>query len=403
MSFFRDLYYQLQQLPRTIKLFYVSDIFFAFSQAIFATLFNLHLLKVGYNAEHIGSLQSLSALLMALAAVPVGLVADRVGRRWFYVAGSVLFGIPYGVMPLLTDFRLLMVAYAIHTIGMALMMVNESPLLAGEVGPDKRASVFSFMMINFFLWNTLGIQLAGFLSKWLPPGQLSEYVWPLALSACCAVIAGIIRAFLPFKPYLPARQALRILPSRTALLLALVSVLSGASMALMQSFSNVVFAERFAFDSATIATVMTVGGILGWVASLFVPWTSQRLGELRGYALVVSLQGLLLIYLGMAASPVTFLPGFWMRTILQNMQMPLFSAFSMGVTADAERATANSYAMVGRNLGAGVASGWLGVVLAGGDYLLAFAAAGIAALATAGVTLFAFRRTGAQTATDLQA
>lgn len=402
MTFFRDLYSQLHQLPRTVRLFYVSDIFFAFSQAIFVTLFNLHLLKVGYNAEHIGRLQSLSALLMALAAVPVGVVADRIGRRWFYVAGSLLFGIPYAIMPVLTDFRPLMAAFGVHTLGMALMMVNESPLLAGEVGPDKRASVFSFMMINFFLWNTLGIQLAGFLSRWLPPGDLSEYLWPLVLAACCAVIAGIIRAFLPFRPYTPARQGLRILPSRTALLLALVSVLSGSSMVLMQSFSNVVFAERFAFGSATIATVMTVGGVLGWVASLFVPWTSSWLGELRGYALVVSLQGLLLLYLGMAATPATFLPGFWMRTILQNMQMPLFSAFSMGVTVDAERATANSYAMVGRNLGAGIAAGWLGMVLAEGNYLLAFAGAGLAALATAGMTLFAFRGAGGHCPADLQ-
>lgn len=403
MTFIRDLYGQLSGLPRTIKLFYVSDIFFAFSQAIFVTLFNLHLLKVGYNAGHIGSLQSVSALLIACAAVPIGVVADRFGRRWLYVAGSLLYGIPYAVLPLLTDFRLLMAAFAVHTVGMALMFVNESPLLAGEVGPDKRASVFSFMMINFFLWNTLGIQLAGFLSRWLPPGHLSEYVWPLALAAGCAVVAGMIRAFLPFKPHPPVRQGFRILPSRTALLLAVVSLLGGAFVALMQNFANVIFAERFQFGSETIATMMTIGGLLGWMASLFVPAVSRRFGDLRAYALVVGLQGIVLMGLGVAATPATYLPGFWLRNMLQNMQMPLFSAFSMGVTEESERATANSYVMVGRNLGSGMAARFMGVALTSGNYLLSFTAAGLLALAAAGVALLAFRKIGETRRTDVQA
>ncbi len=391
MTFFRDLFGQLRSFPRTVKLFYVSDIFFAFAQAIFATLFNLHLLKVGYNAEHIGTLQSLAAMVIALAAVPIGVLADRFGRRGMYVTGSLLFGIPYGLMPLLTDFRLLMVVYGVHNLGMALMMVNESPLLAGEVGPERRASVFSFMMINFFLWNTLGIQLAGFLSRWMPAGALSEYVWPLALAAGCAVVSGMIRMSLPFRPYKPARVGMRILPSRTALLLALVSVVSGAFTALLQNFGNVILAERFSFGSETIATILTVGGVLGWIASLFVPWTSGRLGDLRAYAMVMGLQGLVLMSMGLADAPFAYLPGFWLRTMLSSMQMPLFSAFAMGVTEDAERATANSYAMVGRNVGTAVASKWFGMLLASGTYLLPFAAAGIFAVAAAGFTLLAFR------------
>lgn len=392
MAFAYELAGQVRSLPRTIKLFYVSDIFFAFAQAIFMTLFNLHLLKVGYNTVHIGMLQSLSSLLLAVTSIPIGLAADRFGRRGLYVVGSLLFGLPYAVMPHLTELRLLQIAYAVHTLGMALIFVNESPLLAGEVGPDKRASVFSFMMINFFLWNTLGIQLAGFLTRWLPPGALSEYVWPLALAALCALISGVIRALLPFKPHRPVNPGgLRLLPSRTALLLALVSLVAGGAMALMQNFNNVILAERFRFSSEQIATVLTIGGILGWVGSLFVPWTSRRLGEVRGFSLVTGLQSLVLVYLGLAATATTFLPGFWVRTILGNMQMPLFSAFAMGVTAEAERATANSYAMVGRHLGTAIAVQWFGTTLATESYLLSFGSAGLLAAVTAAITLLAFR------------
>jgi hypothetical protein len=49
--------------------------------------------------------------------------------------------------------------------------LNKSPLLAGEVDSDQRASVFSFMKISLFIWNTPGIQLAGFVANWLPAGS----------------------------------------------------------------------------------------------------------------------------------------------------------------------------------------------------------------------------------------
>jgi MFS family permease len=68
-----------------------------YTQAIFGTLFNLHLLEIGI-LDHIGTLQSLSALLIAAIAIPTGLAGDRWGRRCLYVTGSILFSVPYLIM-----------------------------------------------------------------------------------------------------------------------------------------------------------------------------------------------------------------------------------------------------------------------------------------------------------------
>lgn len=391
MSYIQELYTQFKHFPRTVKLFYGTDILFAFAQAIFSTLFNLHLLAVGFNADHVGRLQTLAALVMAALAIPVGLAADRWGRRWFYVAGSILFGMPYALMPWVTNFPALMLLNVVFTVGNTLMMVNEAPLLAGEVGPDRRASVFSFMMINFFVWNTLGIQLAGFLAEWLPAGPLTHYQWPLVIAGACAVGSGLFRAFLRWRE-MPATRRLNLRPTRTGILLGLVSILAGGFSQLMWGFGNVVLANRFGFSPEYISTVLTIAGVAGWVASLLVPWTSRRVGELRGYALVVGLQGLLMFYMGFMTEPQPFLAGFWGRAVLSTMQMSLFSAFAMGVTPEEERATANSYAMVGRNLGSAAAAKVYGVTLTAGNYLGAFSLAGVLAVAAGLFTVLAFRR-----------
>ncbi|HYF93921.1 MAG TPA: MFS transporter [Symbiobacteriaceae bacterium] len=391
MAYLQDLVAEFRTFPRTVKFFYVTDIFFAFSQAIFGTLFNLHMLEAGFNPDHIGQLQSLSSLIMAGLAIPVGVASDRWGRRWFYVAGSLLFGVPYLIMPWLQSFPAMMIAWIVYSAGTTLMFVNESPLLAGEVGADKRASVFSFMMINFFVWNTLGIQLAGWLVNWLPHGALTQYQWPLVAAGVAGIASGAIRGLLPFRSAGPARRELNLRPTRTAVMLGLASILSGAFFALLFNFNNVILKQRFAYGADDIATVLTIAGVVGWAGSVLVPWTSRRLGDLKAYVICIGLQTGLLLAMGAATSPVLFLSLFWIRSVLGTMQMPLWNAFAMGVSPEAERATASSYSMLGRSLGAAAAAKVFGVMLTAGSYVAAFSLAGALALAAALFTLLAFR------------
>jgi predicted MFS family arabinose efflux permease len=392
MSYIQDLYEHFTGFPRTVKLFYCADIFYGFAGAIFSTLFNLHMLAVGFTADHIGRLQTLSSLVIAVLAIPVGLAADRWGRRWFYVAGSLLFGVPYMVMPWLTSFPAMLGIWVLYSVANVLMFVNESPLLAGEVGPDRRATVFSFMMINFFVWNTLGVQLAGFLSTWLPRGALSQFQWPLVIAGVMALVSGGIRSFLPFKPQAPAKRRLNLRPTRTTVLLGLVSVVSGGFTALLINFNNVILAQRFGFQTEYLATVLTISGVVGWLGSLAVPWTSHRLGDLKAFTLVVGLQSLVLIVMGFIGTPALFLTALWTRSVLYTMQMSLWNALAMGVTPEGERATAASYALVGRNLGNAGTSKVFGAALTGGHYLFSFGLSGVLALAAALLTLLAFAR-----------
>jgi sugar phosphate permease len=133
---------------------------------------------------------------------------------------------------------------------------------------------------------------------------------------------------------------------------------------------------------------------VGWFGSVLVPWTSHRLGDMKGYVLCIGAQGLLLLLMGVAATPVLFLSVFWTRSVLGTMQMSLWNAFAMGVTPDTERATASSYAMVGRSLGGAVTAKVFGVMLTAGSYLGAFSLAGVLALGAAAFTLLVFGREG---------
>jgi predicted MFS family arabinose efflux permease len=375
MSLTFSPYERWRSFPRTIKLFYGTDILFAFAQAITATLFNLHLLEIGYTAAHIGRLQSTTAYLVAAIAIPIGLMGDRWGRRGLYLTGSMLMSLPYLLVPWLTNYPLLLIANLVITLGMALMYVNEPAIFAGEVPTEMRAPAFSFLMVNFFLWNTVGIQLAGLLTTWVPAGHLGKYEWPLVIAGLLGLISALMRSRLRFRAQPPASIAARsIKPSRTTVLIGLMSLLVGGFFA-VTGLLTVVLRQRLHLEDKPLATVLVAAGVLGWLGSLAVPWIVRRFGERRGYAIVMGVQAVALLGLGFSASAAPFLTSFGFRAVMGNMQMALSASFVMGVVPAAERATGNSYAMVGRNLGMAMMAGLYGSAIAQGNFWLPFSIA----------------------------
>jgi MFS family permease len=66
----------------------VSCAAFGIGTGIYELVFNLHLIRLGYSADDIGTLYLATFLAMCVVAVPAGVLADRFGRRWFLVVAS---------------------------------------------------------------------------------------------------------------------------------------------------------------------------------------------------------------------------------------------------------------------------------------------------------------------------
>lgn len=396
LSYVHGLYLQFRRFPPAIRRFYFADIWFALSRSIFGALFNLHLLQLGYSANQIGRLQLVASLSSALLAVPVGLWADRIGRRRLYVSGSFLFALPFLILPFLSSFPAILMVNTLGMVGLLMAQVNEAPLLAAEVDPADRPGVFSLMMVNFMFWNVIGTQLSGYAVKWWGAHSISPYVPALILSGICGMITGGLRSLLPFrKSDTHAAPSRSYLPSRIALSLAVVSLFSGGFTMLMQGFGNVILAGRYRLDEIAVATTLTIANIAGWVGALLVPGLSRRLGVARLTFVVILVQALLLPLMGWAGTPTIYQGAFWLREFLGTMQMTVWGAFAMEMAPEHERATVNSFAMVGRSLGGAVAAQSFGALLTAGAYPLTFAAAGMLALLAALALFLLFRPTRA--------
>ena len=66
---------------RNARLYLLNSILVGLSYSVFALLFNLYILARGYPKDFLGLLSALPSAVALVAAVPMGMLSDRIGHR----------------------------------------------------------------------------------------------------------------------------------------------------------------------------------------------------------------------------------------------------------------------------------------------------------------------------------
>jgi len=381
---FGNYWRELRGYSRALQLFFISDIMLAFTVSTIGLLYNLHLLALGYTADDIGILSAAAAAAQAILAVPLGFLADRIGRQRVYAGGGWVYALAFLGAIWTRSFPLLVAYNAVMQVGFIALLVGEQPILAGEVPAGRNAMLLSIMFINFFAWNTLGTLLAGYLPEWLPYGPYTHYQTALTIAAAWALLSAVVRSFM--RPQAGGRVSgrLRLVPSRRVLQWGLVTLFSIAPITLLQQFGNVILDQRYHLDSGRIGLLVTAGMIVSVVAAWFAPSIAERWGQ-RPTLLALSFAMALVMAVGGALSALPwFILVFLARTAVTMVRNPVGGAFSMESTPPADRTAMTSFNQVGAALGAALAARVFGALLAGEHYALPFFLAAAAALVAAG-------------------
>lgn len=166
----------LRRFNRDTRLYLMVPTFMGVSYyGMFVVLFNLYLLRLGYDTRFIGILNAVGQV----AFIALSLPASRLGRRWGsrrpIVLALVLYLVGFGLLPF-AEFvpdglrsAWLVVAFLIAFLGGPLYWVNSNVYLMGVTDPAVRNHAFSM--------RTALIPLAGFMGSllggWMP-GALAD-------------------------------------------------------------------------------------------------------------------------------------------------------------------------------------------------------------------------------------
>jgi MFS family permease len=106
------------------------------------------------------------ALTYVLCIIPIGLVVDRVSRRWLLLAGMAVWTVATGASALATSFVALFMLRSAVGCGEAVVTPLAHSLLGDLFPPERRAAPFSIFQAGGTVGGGLGIVGAGLVLDW---------------------------------------------------------------------------------------------------------------------------------------------------------------------------------------------------------------------------------------------
>ncbi len=365
-------------LPRNVYLLLFFTLGKGFQLTIATLNVNYYAHSLGYQPDFIGLLSAVPAIGALISAVPVGLLADRIGRKPVLIVSAILTplflaGIGLGTAPL----WLLTCAFLQGVVSTAYWVTN-LPLLTESTTEQQRVGVFalnSFLLLGVGAFgNLLGGAIPEFAAAILhvSPASTVALRYGVLAAALSTFIFGLPLWFLrePKRQRVTASQRNTdvVLKPKEKLPLQLFTKLlipdllftmgEGAVVALIQLY----FILRFFLLPGALGVIFTISGLAGGIFSLTAPLFVKRWGKLRIITMVMYLSAPLMILIGFAPTLWLAIAGEYTRSFMRTLIEPVYAAFAMEQVSDRYRATLSGCYSVTWSIGFSVgptAAGWL--------------------------------------------
>ncbi len=316
----------------------------------------LYLNRTGLEPAFIGLLYTVSGFVTAVLVAFSGVLADRFGRRHFFVWGTALPILSYAVFASTNASSWLIVASVLGGVGLAngaagaLTTAAFDALLAEHTLETYRTRIFAAAQALYSLALALGAALSG-LPEWMrqvlpamtdldayrPPFVLLMLLAWLATLVALPVRESQVASVAPRTPgggWLPRRSRAVIL--RYSLAVGAMGFGLGVAVQLMPLWFNL----RFGVDETILGPWYAVSQVLSIGGLVVATWLERRFGAGR-CVLVAQLLGALLLALMVVA--ITYQVAallFVIRNVFANVSWPLQQTLLMSAVPPEERASA---------------------------------------------------------------
>ena len=386
---------EMLHLPRNVYLLLFFTTGKGFQLSLSTLTLNYYVHSLGYQPEFIGVFSAMPAIGALVSAVPVGMLADRIGRKPVLLLTAILTPLFLALCGLVaTPFWLLFCAFMQGMVSTAYWVTN-LPLLTESTTERQRVGVFalnSFLLLGVgALGNLLGGAIPEFIAgilhvsaastlplRWgVFSAALFTFVFGLPLwllrepkrataskatdEATKAVLEESVRnsghlaeAMLHEKrERLPVALFVKLLVPDL-----LFTMGEGAVVALMQLF----FILRFGLLPGTLGIIFTVSGLAGGLFSLTAPLFVKRWSKLRLITSVQYLTAPLMVLIGFAPTLPLAIAGEYARSFMRTLIEPVYAAFAMEQVSNRHRATLSGFYSVTWSIGFSIGptvGGWL--------------------------------------------
>lgn len=359
----RDYGGNVSAFSRNASLYLVSIVISSSAFGVFRLLFNFYVLSLGYDEALVGNLVATSSMTALIAAIPMGYLADLLGRKISLIGGSMITIIAISGMLLFPSPTIFILMNVLMGLGQSISGVTMGPFLMENSGEKERTYLFSFSSGISMATSSVGNWIGGLLPTWLAvqaggsATSPAAYQLSLAVVAVAASISVIPLFMMNIKKGKAAERSLfapfTYFKHHSSLLgkLVLPMLVTSIGAGLIMPFMNVFFRQVHSQSDSSIGTLFAFGSLAMGVGLLIAPPLAEKYGKIQ---LVVITQALSIPFLALLGfSPVFWIAAsaYYIRVALMNMSLPVYQTFVMEKVEPSARATVASLVSMANSFG----------------------------------------------------
>ncbi len=366
----------LGSFKRNARLYLLSVVLTGAAVGVFRLLFNFYVLSLGYDEALLGNLIAASSLTSLLVALPMGYLADFLGRKAALIISGLIVSLSTLLMVISPSVAMLVTMNITMGAAHSLSGVTMGPFLMENSTEKERTYLFSFsqgfMMASGFVGNWVGGYLPGAMGLWQAVDATSSIAYGWSLLALAAVHGlGVLPLFLLRASRRDEAQRCGFVPlsyffnrfnqlGRLVLPILITSIGAG----LFMPFMNVFYRQVHNQPDPAIGSMFAWGSLAMGIGLMMAPPLAERCGKIQ---VVVFTQGVsipFLVLLGFSPWFGLSALAYYARLTLMNMSTPVYQTYVMERVDPSARATAASLVNMAHNFGWALSptiSGWIQV------------------------------------------
>src|SRR5437773_8139249 len=369
-------------VPRTVKLLTLSQIMNNFAFGYFIIYVSAYLLEIKVGADLIGAIIGIQGIVLVLSGVPLGLLSDRRGRKWFLIAGNLLLAPIILIFAFTDSVSLWLIASAVGGLAEASALSSWNAIIADQTDLSNRDGAFS---LSFILSNIF-ISLGSALPLFFPILETVTGLNSSVIHREALVVLGSANFLAPlfmfallrnYKEKIVTRETSQSGSIRLLLRFSGINSLIGLGAGLIIPLIGTWLKLKFGVPDTYSGPFLAISGITIAFSAVGSSRLSAKFGLLK--SIVMTSGSSTLFMFSLAFIPSVFLAGgvYVVRAAMMNMSAPLMDSYLMGIIAPDRRGLASSISAIIWRLPNSVSTIVGGFILASGRYDLPWIAASL--------------------------